>query len=464
MRSWTAAMAIVAAAGVMAAGCSDEAGSPVQPRANAGGADSAEPGEGSAQELKIEMSTPKAFDNTKGWQASLTWLPEKAEATPIDVAPGAGVVVMLQKEDDRYVLEARDESTGDLRWSGQPWEAPEPTNVDALSGGVPRVRVVEDNGREHVVLWAPGSRQKDDLSKPKRVVSLVIYPAYGSGRSVEPSHSLDIPTKGAVLDEKVYDGGAGLLVSWSGGESSGSGVSVDLESGDTERYGYDLELPSCAKAKNCDSNKVVALSSRGPVVSPYKGGFGVPNAWSSDQVVPPGAKVDGRDKYRNGRVNAVASDYLVTSWIQPDDADHIIAVHDVETGELRASVKCSKSSISSDDDEPRVTLSPNDRYLVAGNMAFDLEDGVGRCFAENDEQRAITLASVGDDGIAYGIVDQDDPRRGESATAVAVPVATGKPKVLPERTDVPVFSLSKSGGFVPFADGQGLLYVSCRRT
>ncbi|MFJ9414659.1 hypothetical protein ACIRPT_10895 [Streptomyces sp. NPDC101227] len=433
------------------------------------GTGAAAPGGNGPQALKVKATVPQAFDNSKGWQDALPWVPEDATGRPFAVAPGAGIVALLKKKGGSYVLEARDEATGALRFSGRPWQPPEPQESAGGRAETPGVEAVERDGREYLAVWAHGLDGKDALSKGKEVVAVALYPAGTSGTSAAPARVVKVPVESFSSVARVRDAGAGLLVTTKGGDES---VSVDPRTGRTKRYPHSLEVgePTCG-AIGCVSSEVKALTRRGPVLDGSAGGFGIPGVWNSSRAVPPGAKTDDYEKYKS-RARLAVSGHLLASWTAKDDegdggdggdGDDIWAVHNAETGKVEASVRCALDSLTdqgSGEDYPSA-LSLNGRYLTAGPLAFDLKKGKGYCFAEGDEQRQILLLSVGDDGQAYGMTQGD--AAGTAGAAVAVPLSTGRPKVLPKGTQPPLLSLRTAGAFAPPADGPGVLFAFYRR-
>ncbi len=95
------------------------------------------------------------------------------------------------------------------------------------------------------------------------------------------------------------------------------------------------------------------------------------------------------------------------------------AVHDAATGEVLASVECHRPAIQPGR-YPQAVLSPSGAYLVAGNLAFDLEAKQGRCFEDEDGAAHLSLATVTDDGIAYGAENARDASEALSGGGIPV--------------------------------------------
>ncbi|GAA3622054.1 hypothetical protein ACG5V6_07825 [Streptomyces chitinivorans] len=456
------ALAAVVAAGLLAAcGTGGGEGGTGDGGGGAAGGGLGKPPIGAEKPLRTPVKAPEGFDTSKGWQETVTWLPEKPDGTPdvenglpVGAAPRAGVVAFLQPEETAYVVEARDEATGTLRWSSRKWEPPVPVERRPLetTPRTPGLLVVEQDGREYVVVWAYGIEGEDELSKGRKIISLAVYPADSSGKAVAPAHTVSVPAE-TTSSFTVMDGGDGILLKRGSLQQT---VSVDAATGRVKTYDADLRLPVyCEKVDCYEGTSVVALSPAGPVLRNDSGslegdrGFGVPGGWQAVDAAPPGIDTEGDEEYENGDPQAVLGDRLLSSW-ETEDQGLVWAAHHLETGELEASVPCQEAT------HYESARSPNGRYAVAGHLAFDFERGEAHCFGETAERKGIRLVSVGDDGTAYGFAGGDETT--ESAP-VAVSLATGEPEVLPRDTEIPFLSLPKAGAFSPMADGGGLLFV-----
>ncbi|MGW1163642.1 hypothetical protein ACWD5Q_28880 [Streptomyces sp. NPDC002513] len=410
---------------------------------------------GSQQALKVKVPVPRAFDNTKGWQEALPWVPEDATGRPYATAPGAGIVALLKKQGSSYILEARDEATGALRFGSKPWQPPKPQESTGQAiEETPGVEAVRQDGREYLAVWAQGTDSGDALDKPQQVVEVDIYPVDTSGATAVPAHVVKVTVDRYSGVARARDGGAGLLISTDRGDES---VSVDMRTGHLKHYPDTTKLgePTCG-AIGCVTSKVKALTQHGPVLANSVGGFGVPGLWNSSRVVPPGASTHDYAQYESTARFAV-SGHLIASW-SADSGDDIWAVHNAETGKVEASTRCSVTDLP-EWDTPKA-LSMNGRYLLAGPLAFDLTSGKGYCFAGSGTSRQIQMLSVDDDGQAYGIAQGDDTAAG---APVSVPMSTGHPAPLPHGQQPPFLSLHGVGAFSPSADGPGVLLVFLRR-
>ncbi|MEK2474217.1 hypothetical protein [Streptomyces noursei] len=406
--------------------------------------------------MKLKVPVPQAFDSTEGWQEALPWVPEDATGRPYAAASGAGVVALLKKQGSSYILEARDEATGALRFGSKPWHPPKPQEITGKAVvETPGVETVRQDGREYLAVWAQGTDSGDALSKPQQVVEVDIYPVDTSGASASPAHVVQVPVDTYSGVARARDGGAGLLVSTDSGDES---VSVDMRTGHLKHYPNTTKLgePTCG-AIACVTSEVKALTARGPVLANSVGGFGVPGVWNSSRVVPHGASTHDYEQYKSTAHFAV-SGHLVASWTAADNGDDIWAVHNAETGRVEASTRCSPSDLSEWDTPSALSL--NGRYLLAGPLAFDLTSGKGYCFAGSKASRQILLLSADDDGQAYGVAQGDDTAAG---APVAVSLSTGHPKPLAHGAQPPFLSLRTVGAFSPPADGPGVLFAFLRR-
>lgn len=236
MRTVRKALTAVVAAGLLAAcggGNGDSGGTAETGARGKAAAETATP-------PAVPVNAPKGFDTSKGWQETMPWPPEDAQTPPVSAAPRAGVVAFIQEKDDDYVVEARDELTGALRWSGKRWRPLGALENEAPP--LPNILVVDEDDREYVVLWAHGVEGEDALSKGREVVSLVLYPAGSSGKSVAPARTVTVPAPAGsrFSDVEVHDGGAGLLVRWNSLDRYAT--AVDVATGRFETYDEGQEL------------------------------------------------------------------------------------------------------------------------------------------------------------------------------------------------------------------------------
>ncbi|MGP3979329.1 hypothetical protein ACTWQF_36040 [Streptomyces sp. 8N114] len=397
-----------------------------------------------------KFSVPGEYDSTQGWQQTIHGLPENPSAIPGTLAVKSKSLAYLLTGPNGYVLQSRTLDSGRLRWASKKWNPPTPTwNADGdadlgKEAEVPDVTTVTEDGREYIVAWAHGLKGKDELHDGKEVVQLSVFPADASSEAVAPDRTVTVPAEVGLSDElEVRDGGHGVLVTW--GEQA---AAVNIRTGKVKQY-KDANglLEQCDGM--CFDSKVKALTGAGPVVGTEEG-FGVPGRWFNEDHAPKGTE--------SGELLAAADEHLLASWETEDDSgfgdsDAVFAVHDPETGAIEARTTCSEDGYSDgknmwgEGSAPPPSTSPNGRYLVAGSVAFDLKKKRGICLAGDGDRKKIILASVRDDGTAYGGTDAEDSDEGQS-TGVAVSVASGRPKALADGTEVPVDVSPKAGVFL----------------
>ncbi|MGW3202958.1 hypothetical protein [Streptomyces sp. NPDC001135] len=193
------------------------------------------------------------------------------------------------------------------------------------------------------------------------------------------------------------------------------------------------------------------------------GGFGADGGWYSATVTPPGVDSvlkgesagTGAWETPNGRIDSATGDYLIAGWYTTSDKP-ISAVHDLATGRLRATAPCETIGTPYDLRAPKWPdpydtppgLSPNRDYLVEDGGVFDLKTGKGHCVGEGKDAKKVTLVSVGDDGTAYGLTEQEGT---DGNMPVSVSAETGVAKPLPVATTTPDAVAKGAGVFITYA-------------
>ncbi|WP_144384934.1 hypothetical protein [Streptomyces sp. SAJ15] len=366
-----------------------------------------------------------------------------------------------------YTVHVRDADTGAVRWISQPWNAPLPQDVSTSKPArIPDLAMVSQGGEEYIVAWGHGVSGTDALHNGREVVELAIYPVKTTGKAVKPLHEVSVPVSVGrdILD--VRGTANGLLITWGEGLTLRThGASVDMATGRVARYTkVDELLPQCEDTW-CVGADVVGVTDRGPVVRLPAGGFGVPDRWFSKDVAPRGA-LNAKTTMGGwtGKVEAATYKSLVAVW-RTEGGDPIWAVHDAATGKVLASTKCSTETLRPDEDRPAypAVTSMNGRYLVAGPLAFDVQKGTGQCLAGDGDRKTVLLASVQDDGTAYGTVANDDLDDIAQTAKAQVPVETGVPTALSVDTEVPLGPLKNSAVFLTRDDSDFLRISVLRR-
>ncbi|MFC8537180.1 hypothetical protein ACFUJY_25140 [Streptomyces sp. NPDC057249] len=430
------------------------------------------------------MSVPDAYDAGKGWDETLNWVPRPVGSLPATVAPRTGAVALMHVASNGYTIAVRAADTGRVRWVSAPWDPPTPLEGAAgdpeagEAAEIPDVMAAEQDGQEYVVAYAHGLRGKDALHKGVEVVRLAVYPADATGMSVKPLRQIEVPVTADPGEVHVRAAGGRVLVGWGAeGPYSQWSSAVDLATGKTTAYdNADDLLPQCAQADFCSGSRVMAATADGPLVGMDSGGFGMPGRWISDTVRPDGvAARAGVLETWNGMVYGVNDGHLLAGWTTHgkygSGTDPVWSVHDVRTGRLQATMTCGYglgdgiggSNRGSQREYPLVA-SPNGRYLAAGPVAFDLRRKKGICLAQDGDRKSIAIASIRDDGTAYGAV-QEDSAAGDTGPVVAQMDLTSGPdsaKVLGVGTVAPYVPSVKGSGLFLSRDGDDFR-VSLRR-
>ncbi|MFE5936220.1 hypothetical protein ACFQ69_12605 [Streptomyces sp. NPDC056470] len=426
-----------------------------------------------------ELNVPSAYDPAKGWDATLNWVPGVVRTIPVTAAPRSGVIAMLHAASNGYTVEAKAADTGEARWFSAPWNPPTPVEGaegDAESGEmeeIPDVTAVEQDGREYVLAYAHGMRGKDPLHEGAEVVRLAVYAADASGTLVKPVREIDVPVSADPGEVRVGSTGGRVLVAWGGNEAfPRSAAAVDVATGRVDSYQKPNGLLSqCATTVACSSTRVMAATPDGPLVGMGTGGFGIPGRWFSDDVRPHGLEAKtGLVGSWNGDAYGVAGGNLLVGWSTGGEFgapnDPLWSVHDARTGRLRASMTCASDIADSNEarDYPVIT-SPDGRYLAAGPLAFDLEQGKGICLEGDGDRKTIAVAAIRDDGTAYGAVLEKSAAGGSEAVIAELDLTTsaGEPKVLGVGVRVPYLTSVNGAGLFLDRDDDENVRVSLRR-
>jgi hypothetical protein len=359
------------------------------------------------------------YDTSRGWEAK----PPGEQF----VLPRAKALVNFEAgaRNTPGRLTALDVANGKTLWRSAPLVQKGEASLRGLSATI--------NGEDYFVVWTSGAVGADAVSKGKTITAIDIFTSKGSGEAVQPTQHLELDGEGVVRN-----GGGGLIIE----QDDDVVTSVDPKSGAMKRYDLD-ELDPPSGCTNCrdQKKKVLAITAAGPLISAgHLGGFWVPGAWSSSNVV------EGIAEDSTPFVALLAENMLILSWYRKGTEYDTWGVWDSVSGKLRATTRCEAPSSTA---SRRVALSSNGRYAIAGEVIFDLEKGTGDCYEETDADKRVEFGQVTDTGIALGIAN---PRRGDS-TAVQVNITSG--------------DLKESGTeTLPFADvaGFGLFWDESSRT
>lgn len=453
-------------------GCSGSA-------SDSGSAKHGDPGPLDRSEPLVKLSVPSAYDAAKGWDEKLAWVPGSVTTLPVTTVPGTPTVAVMQVASNGYTVTARSGSSGKVDWRSAPWNPPTPVEGaqgDSTTGEaaeIPDVMGFEQDGKRYVVAYAHGMRDKDDLHEGVEVVRLALYPADASGSAVKPGREIDVPVSADPGEIRVQASGGRLLVAWGeDGAFPRSSAAVDAATGKTTVYeDANKLLPQCEQAAACNSSRVMAATPDGPLVGMGGGGFGIPGRWFSDSIRPKQvAATTGILDSWNGTVYAAARGHVLAGWKTGGryggNDSAVWSVHDLATGTLTAQVVCDydvPDETSSSRDFP-VTTSPDGRYLAAGPLAFDLKAKRGICLQGDGNRKTIVLASIRDDGTAYGAV-RDDSIGSDTDPVPAqlnLRTVTGDPKVLSVGTELPYLTTPDGSGLFIKRTADKDLVVSVR--
>lgn len=372
-----------------------------------------------------QLTVPSAYATERGWELIGT-SPDYA------VSRTTGRLAYLVRESEtKYQLRTIDSKTGRAGWHGE-LAAPSPHQF-------PRLLQVTVDDHEYFVTWAYGKVGENALTPADTIVSLDVYDVEdGSRRRVEvPWNS--VPT--------VSTTGPGILIS----DGRTNSAVVDPVTGRVTN----VAAPALKYPKDCKTCKqlteVWGLTRKGLLVSGSKE-FWVQGGWFSRDVAP-----KGTDKF-SGIPTSVVPGLILAKWQLAKGAKRATthdmwAVHDAETGKPLASVECSKPAIKPGQ-YPQLVSAPSGSYLVAGPLAFDLATKRGFCFEGADGTKPLTLASVNDEGTAYGAAsarNAADVLAGGGAP-VAVAVRSGSTGALPSNVMVPGMETSDGVGLFRWTD------------
>ncbi|MFF2012493.1 hypothetical protein ACFVWY_25885 [Streptomyces sp. NPDC058195] len=373
-----------------------------------------------------QLTVPAAYSTERGWELIGT-SPDYAVSRTT-----GGLAYLVRMSQGKYQLRTIDPKTGRPGWHGDSWRPPSPNKF-------PRLLVVTVDDHEYFVTWAYGKVGENALTPADTIVSLDVYDVEdGSRRRVEVPWS-SVPT--------VSTTGPGILVS----DGRTNSAVIDPVTGRiTKVEPSSLKYPKgCATCKQL--TEIRGLTGKGLLVSGSKE-FWVQGGWYSRKVAP-----KGTDR-ASGIPTSFLPGLILAKWQLAKGAKlaathDMWAVHDAETGKLLASTQCSKPAIKPGQ-YPQLVAAPSGSYLVAGPLAFDLATKRGFCFEGADGAKPLTLASVNDEGTAYGassVRNAADVLAGHGAP-VAVAVRSGSTGALPSNVLVPGMETSDGVGLFRWTD------------
>ncbi|MFG3424300.1 hypothetical protein [Streptomyces californicus] len=337
------------------------------------------------------LTVPPQYATGRGWEIIGT-------SPDVAVSHTTGLLAYLERsEGNRYRLRTVEAATGELGWRGKPWQQPDPLHY-------PKLATVTKGDRQYFLTWSYG-KVGDGLSPSSTFIALDLYDVTNGNRQ-----RVEVPWSGAP---DVHTDGPDIVIS----DAKANSTLVDPVTGEVSELAADrLKYPKgCTACKQL--TEVHGQTAEGLLVGGARE-FWVRGGWFSRNVAP-----KGTDR-GSGVVTSTAPGQVLAKWSPAKKtkraATHELwAVHDAATGEVLASVECHRPAIQPGR-YPQAVLSPSGAYLVAGNLAFDLEAKQGRCFEDEDGAAHLSLATVTDDGIAYGAENARDASEALSGGGIPV--------------------------------------------
>ncbi|MFE4798836.1 hypothetical protein ACFVRD_29490 [Streptomyces sp. NPDC057908] len=373
-----------------------------------------------------QLTVPSVFATEHGWELIGT-SPDYALSRTT-----GSLAYLVRVSDTKFQLRTIDSETGEAGWHGESWRPPSPQHF-------PRLLPVTVDDHEYFVTWAYGKVGENALTPADAIVSLDVYDVEdGSRRRVEVPWG-SVPT--------VTTTGPGILIS----DGRTNSAVVDPLTGRVS----EITAPALKYPKGCTTCKqlteVRGLTKKGLLVSGAKE-FWVQGGWFSRNVAP-----KGTDRL-SGVPTSVIPGLILAKWQLAKGAKRatthdLWTVQDMETGKPLASVECSKPAIKPGQ-YPQLVAAPSGNFLVAGPLAFDLLTKRGFCFEGTDGTKPLTLASVNDEGIAYGAANARNAADvlAGGGTPVAVAIRSGTTGALPSNQRIPGTVTSDGVGLFRWTD------------
>lgn len=321
-----------------------------------------------------QLTVPSAYTTQRGWELVGT-SPDYALSRTT-----GRLAYLVRTAEGEYQLRTIDSETGRAGWSGERWRPP-------AAAHFPKLLTVTADDQEYFVTWSYGKVGEDAPAPADRIVSLDVYRVEDGSRE-----RVEVPWS---TQPAVSVTGPGILI----GDGGTTNVVVDPGTGRITRVpAKALKYPKgCAACRQL--TEVRGVTSKGLLVSGARE-FWVQGGWFSRDVAP-----KGTDR-QSGVPTSVAPGLILARWQLAKGAKNaatheLWTVHDLETGKALVSVQCHKPAIAPGQ-FPQAVVSSSGGYLVAGNLAFDMEAGKGYCFEDTEGSRTLVLASVTDGGTAYG--------------------------------------------------------------
>ncbi|WP_299530703.1 hypothetical protein [uncultured Streptomyces sp.] len=381
---------------------------------------SASPSDTGSGDTRTVLNVPPQYSTRTGW--------EIVGASPdIAFSHATGRLAYLERAaDDRYRLRTLDTATGRLGWQGAARQTLDPTHY-------PRLLTVTKDDRQFFVTWSYG-KAGDGLTPSKTFLALDVYDVTNGDR-----RHVELPWSGAPA---VTASGPDIVITDAGANSS----LVDPVTGEIgEISAKELKYPkgctTCTRLTEVRGQTAKGLLASGAA------GFWVRDGWYSANVAPKGA-----DRV-TGVPTSVIPGLVLAKWRlakkSPRVATHELwSVHDATTGKALAQVECHRPAIEPGR-YPQAVVSPSGGYLIAGNLAFDLKAKAGYCLEDEDGAAHVTLASVTDDGLAFGARNVRDAAEAlsDGNSPVTMAFLDGGVDALPRNVRLPVAETTGIGVF-----------------
>ncbi|WP_436775596.1 hypothetical protein [Yinghuangia sp. YIM S09857] len=459
---WPRRLVVVCATAALLGGCAFGPGG--KGNTKPGATDSAKPAD------SLQLKVPSAFDANGGWQFGVAnrsyaiaaragvfvdvstrsspraSAPPSASASPSPSAatgtaspPPKKSASPTKGKDGGVVddlLTARGFADGKVKWSSKPL-LPLAEQRDTM------VRVVNTAQGEYVVVVRTGVIPASGVLRSRPVTVVDSFPAglRGPDQASAQHFERDLVSDSDKTKAVIGDGGVLFPGVADGSEKRvGDGLLWNPVTGAaTPASAGDFRQGGCDEEDNCPVQDVprvptsAGLLTREMPFSP-RPRFGIVGGWSSDAIRPQGQSW--------GEPIRAVGTMLVVAWRAEGSTTVLYAAHNLGTGALVASVTCAPpegedgSPSREMTDDHRAAMSPQGRYLVADSVSFDLSAGTAKCLDGDELVRGVSFVSVGDDGVAYGILLEDEDEDDDD-DPVAVRLSTGKVDPLPAGTLVP---------------------------
>ncbi|WP_404953263.1 hypothetical protein [Streptomyces sp. 147326] len=345
-----------------------------------------------------QAQVPPAFDGSKGWAVM-----QAERLTQPTVAPHSQLVLLLKSYEDgaAFGVEARDASTGAVRWSSAPWKPSERT-AEVQADDV-KLYVTSKDGKDYAVLVAAVQEGKDAISRGNAIAKASVFPADSSGKNVAPARQVSVPGMGSGAHPHDANG--------------------------TLAFGNDKEVTIVDVTTGVLSSPQDSRSRdyRLRINGSMNGTFQMTDAWPGQAIVPAGARESSG--IESGTSHGVRGGYVVAQWPSKDEAysglglpmNHVWALHDESRGNPVYALPCNGVNESAVGSANRAVLSDNGRYLVTAYTAFDLQAKKGYCFGGTQDTARVDFMGVDNAGTAYGKARTP----GGTGIPVSVDIATG---------------------------------------